>query len=188
MLRSSRLPRLSAAFVAALGLMLLAGCSLMQSHRSKDLPDLVVERLGWMHEVAHIKQRHHLPVTDPKREAELLAAMTAKGVAAGLPADATRRFFAGQITAAKIFQEQWMKRMSRPKASLSSPADLAKIVRPALDDIGTRMIEALVVARQRHDHRQIIEQTRTRLQRAGHGPEVTGAALAGVEAGLGASE
>ncbi len=186
--RISPLPRPVHAIAWCLVLSLLTGCSQLERRGSKDLPGLVVERLGWMNEVAHIKQRHHLPVTDAKREAALLRAMTAQGVEAGLPAAATRQFFAAQIDAAKIYQQQWMKRMSRSKARLSQPSDLTQVVRPALDDIGRRMIGALVTARQQPDRRLMVEQTRNRLQQAGHTSEVVAAAVAGVAAGLGDSE
>lgn len=186
--RISPLPRSLHAIAWCVVFSFLTACADVERRGSRDLPGLVVERLGWMNEVAHIKQRHHLPVTDVKREATLLQVMTSQGIEAGLPAVNTRQFFAAQIDAAKIYQQQWMKRMSRSKARLSQPSDLVQVVRPALDDIGRRMIGALVTARQQPDRRLIVEKTQKRLQQAGHTPEVIAAAVAGVEAGLGVAE
>lgn len=175
-------------FIACLAVVHLTSCAVLQSSHSDDLPALICQRLAWMDEVAQIKLARGLPVTDAKREEELLKAMEGKGRVAGLPSSVTRLFFAGQIEAAKAYQTQWMKRMSRPKAKPSELPDLATVVRPALDAIGQRMIVALVKARAGREQQAIIDRAQQRLQRAGHSPEVIAPAMAGLKSGLGSHD
>ncbi len=103
MLTTSSFFRVLFGLSGALGL-ILTGC---MSHGTSfssaggDLPALMVERLDWMHEVAQVKQARSMPVTDAKREAELLDAMERLGAESGLPAAEVRALFSGQISAAK---------------------------------------------------------------------------------------
>ncbi len=149
------------------------------------LPDLMVERLGWMDEVAQVKQMRSLPVTDPKREAELLEAMTRQGTQQGLPATAVRAFFAGQMEAAKQYQREWLaEHAHEPVAPTQKVPDLATTVRPALDAISTKMLTALAEARGSTAAPALPEAARVQLTRAGYSTAVTQSAVQGLAAGL----
>jgi hypothetical protein len=93
--------------------------------------------------VAQVKQARSMPVTDAKREAELLDAMERLGAESGLPAAEVRAFFSGQISAAKLCQEEWLKRHAGVKPLNQAVADLGTTVSPALDALGRKMIRAL---------------------------------------------
>ena len=170
-----------------LALFFLTSCTNFQ-HRddaSGRLADLIVERLSWMDEVAAIKRERQLPVVDAKREAELLAAMEKKGVAAGLPAKSVRSFFVGQMEAAKECQQGFMLHMATPKSHAKGLPDLATEVRPALDKIGEQMIEALVQARaQKLDAETAKAVTMAHLERQHLSEMIIQPALQGLAAGL----
>jgi len=175
---------------AALLMTACAGPGTTASTHSNALPSLIVERLSWMDEVAQVKQARSLPVTDAKREAELLVAMEKLGTEAGLPASAVRAFFVGQIDAAKNYQKEWLEAhsSSRQASSTATLPDLAKTVRPALDGISTKMIVALAKARRpaKDDTLpQIVGAARAELTRAGYSKAVIAPAIRGLETGLG---
>lgn len=156
-------------------------------HETQELPALMVERLEWMDDVARAKQAKALPVTDAKREAELLDAMTRAGARHGLPSSAVRAFFAGQIDAAKQCQREWLaQHAGQPLAHGQDVPDLAATVRPALDAIGAKMLSALAAARRARDPAAIAIATaaRLRLAQAGCSPAVIRPAVAGLEAAL----
>lgn len=152
---------------------------------AQDLPHLMVERMSWMDEVAQVKQARSLPVTDAKREAELLDAMTLAGTQQGLPAAAVRSFFSGQIDAAKVYQREWLaQHASQSPPSTQALPDLATTVRPALDALGKQMLRALAKARGSSAAPQIISSAQDQLTRAGYSRAVIRPAMAGLEAGL----
>ncbi len=149
------------------------------------LPDLLVERLSWMDEVARYKQVRGLPVEDAPRETALLEAMAGKAETAGLPADDVRAFFAGQIEAAKQAQHAWLRNSPQASTVDAPMPDLAGKVRPALDALGNRLIVALAEARHQDDPHSILQSAEARLQSAGHEGAVRTPALQGLRAGLG---
>ncbi|OYW70539.1 MAG: hypothetical protein B7Z37_30425, partial [Verrucomicrobia bacterium 12-59-8] len=114
---------------------LLASCTLLPD-APRSLPELMVERLNWMDEVVMAKSIQKLPITDPVREAELLRTMTQRGVEAGLKAENVRRFFTGQMLAAKVVQEEWLRQHPHGLTSYVRVPSLTQTVRPALDEIG----------------------------------------------------
>jgi chorismate mutase-like protein len=165
---------------ALLGLaLILSACS---SRRS--LPALMVERLNWMDEVAMAKQVKSLPITDPVREAELLNSMTKRGVEAGLKPDSVRRFFTGQMLAAKVVQEEWLRQHPQGVTSSIKVPNLALTVRPALDEIGRQMIASLAQPRRSGESAAILKAAGKRLARAGYSEVASRPALEGLEAGL----
>lgn len=164
--------------------LLLASCVGVSPSSPQALPRLIVQRLSWMDKVARVKQAKSLPVTDAKREAELLDAMSKQGASLGIPASATRAFFVGQMDAAKRYQEAWLRAHATDKRSSTPLPDLAKTVRPALDDIGRQMLAALASARASRHHSSIVAEARERLQQAGYSHDVIAAAVSGLEDGL----
>lgn len=168
-------------------LSILVGCSTPFARHSSpsSLPKLMADRLAWMDEVARVKQARSLPINDPKREAELLDTMEARALALDLPSSAVRAFFTGQMNAAKQLQLEWIASHTSPPSSATEPLpDLAKTIRPALDEIGTRMLEALKKARASNTSESIIVQARQALMRAGYSESIVAPAIAGLEAGL----
>ena len=161
----------------------LMGCA-GSGRESGGLPGLMVERLSWMDEVAMVKLAKDLPVEDATREVALLEAMAVLGAEMGLPSAAVRGFFAGQILAAKVCQEEWLQtRSSDAVASLALP-DLPGTVRPALDAIGKRMLVALVDVRKSGHSLEEMRNCRERLVREGFSEQVIEAAMEGLEVGL----
>lgn len=158
--------------------LLLSACS------SPTLPTLMVKRLGWMDEVAAVKQAKSLPITDPVREAELLRTMTQRGVAAGLPAASVQHFFTGQMQAAKVVQEEWLQQHPKDATTSKALPDLAKTVRPALDEIGLQMIALLAQPHSSAESAALLAEARERLTRAGYSQAAIQPALDGLQAGL----
>jgi chorismate mutase-like protein len=186
MLSASFFFRVLLGLSGALGLV-LTGCmtpGLSSSSAGGDLPALMVERLGWMDEVAQVKQARSLPVTDARREAELLDAMERLGAESGLPAARVRTFFSGQISAAKQCQEEWLRRHAGVKPSNQAVPDLGTTVRPALDALGRKMIRALAAARASQDTAPLIRAARTQLAQAGYSQDVITPAVRGLEDAL----
>ena len=178
---------LRSSLFAVLLTLVFSGCA---TDRASSLGDsatmgrLMAERLGWMKQVARVKQARHLPVTDAKREAEVLTAMVKQGAGHGLPPAAVKAYFNGQMQAAREQQRQWMMMVYHPEVKNEPMPDLAKTVRPALDAIGQRMIVGLAQARASGKKEQIIAEARRLLTEKGYVPEVIEPALRGLEAGL----
>lgn len=161
-----------------------AGPLAPQSKAASDLPNLMVKRLSWMDQVAHYKQAHGQPVNDPKREASLIAAMEQRGAGLGLPKTAVKGFFDGQMQAAKVRQEEWLR--GHPKSGTKDEAvpDLKKTIRPALDDISAKMLAGLADARKSGLKAEIVAEAQRSLAAAGYSKAVSQPAVAGLQAGL----
>jgi chorismate mutase-like protein len=164
--------------------LIMSGCAAPGVPGREDMPGLMVERLGWMDEVAKVKQARSLPVTDAKREAELLDAMVRRGTEAGLPAKAVRGFFGGQIEAAKLVQREWLDTHSGGSPTSALLPDLLITVRPALDDLGNRMLVELGRVRRDREAEGVIGDARMELKEAGYSEAVIAAAIQGLECGL----
>jgi len=104
------------------------------------LLDLVARRLALMPAVAGAKAARGLPLVDPKREAEVLAAVRARARAAQLDPDSVEAFFVLQI-------ELGTRVQSRATAAVAdAPAlDLATALRPAISGIGDRIVASLAI-------------------------------------------
>lgn len=188
MLSASSFFRVLFGLSGALGLVLTSciNSGTSSSSAGGDLPVLMVERLGWMDEVAQVKQARSMPVTDAKREAELLDAMERLGADSDLPAAEVRAFFSGQISAAKQCQEEWLRRHAGVKPSNQAVPDLGKTVRPALDILGRKMIRALATARGSQDTASLIRAARGQLALAGYSQAVITPAIRGLQEALSA--
>jgi hypothetical protein len=132
-----------------------------------------------------VKLAKGLPVEDPVREAAVLDAMVLLGADAGLSSEVVRGFFAGQIRAAKVYQEEWLRARPGSEAVGKALPDLGKTVRPELDAIGKRMIGALQKAGEGGNAGGILEAARDRLAEEGYSRKVIAAAIGGLEIGLG---
>ena len=108
---------------------------------------LAEQRLGIMPEVAAAKMRAGQPVTDPAREAAVLAQVVALGQAAGLDTQGVEGFFELQMRFARERQTallgEWQQKGipdSIPQRSLSDD------LRPRIDAVNRELIVALYLA------------------------------------------
>ncbi|HVZ32817.1 MAG TPA: transporter substrate-binding domain-containing protein [Polyangiaceae bacterium] len=103
-----------------------------------NLVDLLARRMAFMPLVAGIKSQQGLPIEDLAREAVVLEGVQKRALELGLPKAPARAFFALQIELSKA-----VERRSREASSL----DLRTQIRPALDQLGERILAALVESR-----------------------------------------
>jgi chorismate mutase len=132
----------SAGFAACLsmrpGFALAAGTAL------DTLLSLIGERLAVMPDVARHKYNSGAAVEDLPREAQVIEAVTAQAVEAGLDKDLAAKFFQAQIDASKMIQSE---RIAGWKAENHAPftdvPDLRTVIRPKLDALTPALIAAL---------------------------------------------
>jgi chorismate mutase len=109
------------------------------------LIDASAKRLELGREVALAKWDDGAPVEDVARERQVIDAAIKAGRAVGLPPELVGRFFSAQIEANKLIQYALLtKWQGQGKAPWHSPIDLARTVRPQIDDIQAVLISALV--------------------------------------------
>jgi cyclohexadienyl dehydratase len=101
------------------------------------LSDVLARRLAFMPLVAAVKAKAGLPVEDPPRERLVLDAMAERARHLGLPEARVRDFFALQIELAKAVQR---------RKSEATTLDLGSQIRPALNELGDRILDAIAQA------------------------------------------
>lgn len=108
------------------------------------LVELMAKRLEIGRHVAWVKFQNNAPVSDPKREAELLASLVSQGAKRGVEAVTVETFFAAQIKASRELQAElihdWKRGATLPAYP---PWDLRKHIRPKLDAISSEMLGLL---------------------------------------------
>jgi chorismate mutase len=113
------------------------------------LLSLMRQRLALMHDVARWKWNAGKPITDPKRERELLQSVVQRGRGKGLDPDLVRSFFEAQMEAARLVQqadfERWKASGQKPFAGTKSLA----VLRQRIDELNAELIEALAAVRPR---------------------------------------
>jgi len=146
-MRTNPLPILAAA--------LLAGCTTPQGELAK----LAEQRLGMSRDIAWAKHSADLPVYDPQRETTILQAMMTAGQQQGLSPDVVRRFFASEMEASRRVQWAWIEawRKNREPAPTGVVRDLRAYLRPQIDDINQRQLDALARGAQPLDVAQLSE-------------------------------
>ena len=103
-----------------------------------NLADLLARRMAFMPHVAGAKAKLALAIEDLPREKIVLDAAAASALKVGLPEKQARDFFALQIELSKSVQ----RRMSE-----ATTLDLNQQIRPALNELGDRILAAVVEAR-----------------------------------------
>jgi len=103
-----------------------------------NLADLLARRMAFMPLVAGAKAKLAQPIEDLPREKLVLDAAAASAQKAGLPGAQARSFFGLQIELSKAVQ----RRMSE-----ATTLDLKRQIRPALDELGERILAAVVETR-----------------------------------------
>lgn len=129
----------------ALVFLLSAGCrSVAPAASAHPLPTLMAERLIIAREVAWTKLHSGAAVHDPAREAALLADLVAQGHARGLDPSRVEAFFVAQISASREVQHEllaaWAAGAPHPA---HAPLDLRADIRPSLDTLTPRLLDAL---------------------------------------------
>lgn len=108
--------------------------------------ELMGQRLQLMPDVAAWKLVHQLPVQDVERERQVLQATVRRAQLLGIEPQAAQRLFSLQIELARRVQQdaidRWRESGTTPQHLRSLDAEL----RPALDDLGTRLLQAIYVA------------------------------------------
>lgn len=116
------------------------------------LADLSVRRAALGDKVAAAKFGTTLPIEDPVREKQLLDNVAAESVRLGLPPETSVRIFRAQIEANKVVQRGLFKRWTEhPSEAPTERPDLAKEVRPLLDQITGQILQQLVATRSVRD-------------------------------------
>jgi chorismate mutase len=145
---------------------LLGGCTSMpaalppaQQQAADHLLQLMDQRLAVATKVAQAKWNSGAPIDDPVRERQILDKLTAQLPSADeQERDAVRRFFQAQFDAGKIIQRdlhaQWRQQQ---RGRFSNPPDLARDIRPALDQLTPQLLAAL------HQVRPLLPQAAMRL-------------------------
>jgi chorismate mutase-like protein len=119
----------------------------------RDLADLdqllrlMEQRLALMHDVARWKWNAGKPITDPKRERELLQSVVERGWGKGLDPDLVRSSFAAQMEAARLVRQadfdRWKAKNQKPFADTTSLTTL----RQRIDHLNRELIDALAEVR-----------------------------------------
>ena len=106
-----------------------------------DLVDLLARRMAFMPLVGDLKAKRGLPIEDLARERTVIELVAAAARVRGLPDQATRQFFELQIELSKAVERRMRE---------SSALDLERQIRPALNQLGARIVDALAKARETH--------------------------------------
>lgn len=109
---------------------------------AKEIFTSINVRLGYMEDVALFKTFAHLPVEDLQREQRLLNITQASAAQHGLDPDSIKQFFAVQIAIAKAIQYRYRADWQTNPAS-RKPLDLQTQIRPALIQLGEKMIREI---------------------------------------------
>jgi chorismate mutase-like protein len=108
------------------------------------LTDLVIQRLLVGDQVAAAKFGTGLPIDDPAREQQELAAVRQSALSLGISPDAAASFFQQQINASKVVQQGLFDRWTaHPDQAPTSRPDLGTI-RTELDQLTTELLGQLV--------------------------------------------
>lgn len=138
------------AFVASqIALTLSAVCSAPPAHAAGETTALtnvialVAERLSLATPVAQYKWLNSKPITDVPREKQVLADVVGHATTQGVDPAFARAFFADQIEASKMVQQQLFDQWHASGAPKNPAPDLATDVRPKLDHLDATLIQAL---------------------------------------------
>ncbi|WP_323118468.1 chorismate mutase [Burkholderia alba] len=135
---------------ASLGLALLAAPRLAAADGDDtsltNLVALASQRLALAEPVARWKWANHKPISDPQREAELLAGVEKRATASGIDPAYARAFFEDQIAASKMVQNALFANWRATRPPEGAAPDLATSTRPQLDRLTQSMLAGLARA------------------------------------------
>lgn len=105
---------------------------------------LSVSRIKTADAVSAAKFGTPSPIDDPAREQQVYTGVSAKAHDVQISPEEVTRFFRDQIEANKVVQrglyQQWM---THPELRPGTKPDLAKVVRPELDQLGDQIMDSL---------------------------------------------
>lgn len=108
--------------------------------------DLMQQRLEVMPSVAAWKFANNVPVTDAAREQQVLDATVSKAQSLGIDAASARELLELQIRMAREVQEHHIAIWKSQGRSDTPVRDLNKELRPELDQLGDRLLQAIYLA------------------------------------------
>ncbi|HEY6644750.1 gamma subclass chorismate mutase AroQ [Povalibacter sp.] len=111
-----------------------------------EVADLMAQRLELMQFVAAWKHARSMPITDTAREQAVLDATVARATALGIEASSARTLFTLQIELARDVQSQWIDAWRQGALPPEPLRDLNRDLRPALDDLGSRLLQQIYLA------------------------------------------
>ena len=95
-------------------------------------------------EVAQFKWNHHIPIEDLPREAQVIAALSRRASALGVPLPWAEAFFRAQIEASKTAQNALFRGWDASRhGQFPDAPDLATVTRPKLDRLTDQLLRAL---------------------------------------------
>jgi chorismate mutase len=100
-------------------------------------------RLDLAKDVALAKLYSRGPIEDLKREAEVVEKVKQEAQRMGVDPEVAATFFRAQIEASKEAQRAWQAKWAREGAPFAPRPDLAKSVRPKLDELTPQILRAL---------------------------------------------
>ncbi len=126
---------------------------------------LINERLSVMEQVALYKYRNKVAVEDLERERQVIENSTLGAARRGLDPESIEAFFAAQIAVAKAIQYRHLADWQSAPNPEQAP-DLANRIRPALNELGDRIIDSLALLLQSGErideqHRQVFLEAMT---------------------------
>ncbi len=135
---------------------------------------LIIARLDLSREVAWSKFSRHAKVSDPEREAMVLAGMRSEGEKLGITGDQVFLLFKPQIIASCRLQEEliagWAS-ASIPRP-LTAPKDLQREIRPDLDKVDTALLRVWRVLSGKKWDRSDFYAAQALIEQRGFSPDV----------------
>jgi len=110
---------------------------------SDRLLEVMRQRLLVMNDVAAWKWNHRVEVNDPERERQVLDALRARAKEKGLAPEAAVRFFAAQLDAARLLQQERIAAWQKDNTLALARGDLQKELRPRIDRLNDEMLDLL---------------------------------------------
>lgn len=107
---------------------------------------LVGKRLELMQSVAAWKHAHHVSVFDAAREHSVLEAVMTLANALGISEESARKLFLWQIRLAREIQQRFIDQWSNAGIVPAAPQDLNNELRPQLDELSVRLLQAIYLA------------------------------------------
>ncbi len=113
---------------------------------AREVVDLMAQRLELMQFVAAWKYAKSLPITDVAREQAVLESTVERAAALGIEPASARELFALQIELARAVQMRWIESWKQGASPPEPLRDLGGELRPALDALGSRLLQQTYLA------------------------------------------
>jgi len=114
------------------------------SPENRILADAIAGRLAIGESVAWVKYQNSASIHDPVREQAVLDQVAVKAAVLGVNADLARDFFTAQMAASRQYQTELTRLWTRGETlPAMAPVDLARDIRPKLDQLTGELLTAL---------------------------------------------